>query len=342
MFGSETAKVEFEEECNEQAYAALKDGNQYKKYNNRLPKSVQRSEMGQKFFAKGWKFNQFNEQKQINKAIAAVVIIFAQFVFSVSSLIIQKSQTQCYSIVVLTYCSICMFSYFNVTYVRDFDALQVNFTPLMLTVCGLVSLAEGNYDFFLVGMVITLIADSYFALRFKDETDQIKFSVLERFAMENWSQDAFNKAGQVTFQVIAVTLIFTQLFLSIVGAQNKEAISFVFAVFYLVRLVQFLGLKTGLAMNMVQSNFVCLGLAVLGVFTLIGTASIFTKISCALLILDALLGAAIFTNHNQEDIYKELGVYKEYKRMEISKTLNCEGHTTNLIIGADDSRREEA
>ena len=130
--------------------------------------------------------------------------------------------------------------------------------------------------------------------------------------------------------------------LAIVGAQNKEAISFVFAVFYLVRLVQFLGLETGLAMNMVQSNFVCLALAVLGMFTIISTACLFTKISCAIMILDALLGTAIFTNHNQEDIYKELGVYKEYKRMEISKTLNCEGHITNLIIGGDNQKKEEA
>lgn len=251
-----------------------------------------------------------------------------------------KSQTHCYSIVVLTYCSICMFSYFNVTYVRDFDALQVNFTPLMLTVCGLVSLAEGNYDFFLMGMVISLIADSYFALRFKDGTDKIKFSVLERFAMENWSQDAFNKAGRFTFQVVAVALIFTQLFLSILGAQSKQMLSFVFLMFYLVRLVQFLGLETGLAMNMLQSNFVGMGLAVLGVFTLIGAATLFTKISCAILIFDALLGAAIFASHNQEDIYKELGVYKAYKKMEISKTLNCEGHITNLKMEA--SRQEEA
>lgn len=273
-------------------------------------------------FVKGWKFNQFNEKKQTNKAIAAVIVIFVQFVFALSSLINMHAQIQCFSLVVLTYSLICMFSYFNVTYVRDFDALQVNFTPLMLTVCGLVSL-QGGYDFFLLGMVLSLIADSYFALRFKDETDKIKFSVLERFAMENWSQEAFNKAGQVTLQIIAVSLIFFQFFLSIVGAQNKEAVSLMFLIFYIVRLVQFLGLKTGLAMNMLQSNLVCMCLAVLGLFTLIGTSSIFTKLSCAILIFDALLGAAIFTCHNQEDIYKELGVYKEYKKMELDKKLNC-------------------
>lgn len=65
-----------------------------------------------------------------------------------------------------------MFSFFNLTYVRDFDALQVNFTPLMLSICGLLTL-QRTYDFLLLGMVISLLADSYFALRFKEKTDKI-------------------------------------------------------------------------------------------------------------------------------------------------------------------------
>lgn len=109
-----------------------------------------------------------------------------------ASIIMWHTEHQSFSIVVFTYSAICMFSYFNVTYVRDFDALQVNFTPLLLTVSGIVAL-QRHYDFYLMGMVLSLTADSYFALRFKDNSDQIKFSVVERFAMESWSQEAFNK-----------------------------------------------------------------------------------------------------------------------------------------------------
>lgn len=45
------------------------------------------------------------------------------------------------------------------------------------------------------------------------------------------------------------------------------------------------------------------------------------------LVFDAIIGAAIFIGLNQEDIYKELGLYKEFKRMSL---LNCEGHISNL------------
>lgn len=119
-------------------------------------------------FSWGWKFNMFNEMEHsgnVAKAIAAISVIFAQFFFSLTS-IVRQQEHMSLSMVVFIYCAICMFSYFNVTYVRDFDALQVNFTPIMLTICGLVTLLR-QYDFFLLGMVISLIADSYFALRYK-------------------------------------------------------------------------------------------------------------------------------------------------------------------------------
>ena len=135
-----------------------------------------------------------------------------------------------FTIVVFTYVAICMFSYFNLTYVRDFDVLQVNFTPILLTVCGIVAL-QRQYDFFLMGMVLSLIADSYFALRYKDHSDEIKFNVVERFAMESWSQEAFNKAGQVTLQIVSLCFIALQIFLTLVGAHNKDKLCFVLLAF---------------------------------------------------------------------------------------------------------------
>lgn len=286
--------------------------------------------MGQKFFASGWKFNMFNQTtKQSNKAIAAVSVIFAQFFFSLASLITCQKDHQSLSMVVFTYCAICMFSYFNVTYVRDFDALQVNFTPLMLTVCGLVAM-QRHYDFYLLGMVLSLIADSYFALRFRDNSDKITFSMLERFAMESWTQEAFNKAGQVTLQIVSVSIIFMQIFLTIVGTHNKEMLCFLFLTFYIVRLIQFL-LKTSLAVNVAQSNLVCICLAAVGIFAALSLdVSLLTKLSCVLLVIDAFLGASLFIARNQEGICKELGVYKEFKNMQHIQDLNCQGHMANL------------
>lgn len=133
--------------------------------------------------------------------------------------------------------------------------------------------------------------------------------------MESWTDQAFNKAGRATLQLIAVIFIFVQIYLNLVGTQNRERICFLFVAFYIVRLVQFF-FQTSLALNMAQSNFVSLSLAVVGLFAFFSQEmSLMTALSCAIMIADAVLGAAIFINHNQEDIYKELGVYNEYKKM---------------------------
>lgn len=308
-------KVEYESDNEEQAYAPLKDVKEVsRKYNNRLPEFVTKSNTGKRMFTWGWKFNMFNETTQINKQMAAISVIATQFFFSLASLIMREQEHQSLSLVVFIYCAISMFSFFNVTYVRDFDALQVNFTPLMLSICGLVTL-QRTYDFLLLGMVISLLADSYFALRYKEKNDKIRFSVLERFAMESWTQEAFNKAGRATLQIISVIFIFLQIYLNLVGTQNREKICFLFFAFYIVRLVQFL-FQTSLAVNMAQSNFVSLCLAVLGVFAFFSQEmSMMTTLSCLIMIADATLGTAIFISHNQEDIYRELGVYNEYKKM---------------------------
>jgi hypothetical protein len=80
--------------------------------------------MGKKMFAGGWKFNMFNDTcKQTNKAIAAISVITLQLFFSLSSLIMWNTEHQSFTIVVFTYVAICAFSYFNLTYVCDFDVL---------------------------------------------------------------------------------------------------------------------------------------------------------------------------------------------------------------------------
>jgi hypothetical protein len=97
------------------------------------------------------------------------------------------SDSQVLAITVLAYSSICLFSFLNVSYVRDFDVVQINVTPISLALIGLISVF-GNYEFSISGMTIALIADAYCALRYKESSDSIEYNVFELFAQESWTQ----------------------------------------------------------------------------------------------------------------------------------------------------------
>jgi len=90
-------------------------------------------------FTKGWKFNLFNQRTQVNKQISAISVICLQLYLSLVE-ITSFNMHQCFSIIVLSYSLICMFSFLNVVYVRDFEAIQVNFTPIILSISGLIAL----------------------------------------------------------------------------------------------------------------------------------------------------------------------------------------------------------
>ena len=74
----------------------------------------------------------------------------------------------------------------NLTYVRDFDCLQVNATPIVLGTLALLS-CSSEASFTMVGMAVSLLADAYFALRYAEDTDEIKFTIVEKFARESWT-----------------------------------------------------------------------------------------------------------------------------------------------------------
>ena len=70
---------------------------------------------------------------------------------------------------------------------------------------------------------------------------------------------------------------------------------------------------------MVQSNFVCIVLAVMGSIAFFNRSmSVMTTLSCLVLVVDALLGATLFAAVNQEDIYKELGLFQQFKKIKFS------------------------
>jgi hypothetical protein len=40
-------------------------------------------------------------------------------------------------------------------------------------------------------MIIALAADSFFAIRFKENIDLIEYNLFEQFSMESWTQEVF-------------------------------------------------------------------------------------------------------------------------------------------------------
>ena len=190
---------------------------------------------------------------------------------------------------VFSYSAICLFSFINVAYVRDFDVVQMNFTPISLALIGLTSVA-GDYDFATIGMTIALMADSYFALRYKEASDCIEYNAFELFAQESWTQQAFDKTNTLGLQIAAISMIFVQIFLTMVGTVNGNAYQALFLSFYLARLLQFF-LKTVKGLEMFQSNMACV------VLTAMALSSMTFDITCIqgmLMFVDAYVGAFIF------------------------------------------------
>lgn len=99
------------------------------------------------------------------------------FNFSVVNLI--TNDQLIFSISALTYSLISLTTYLNQTYIRDFDALQVNATPIIMSLSSIhLGLTEG-FSYSLAGLTMSLLADSFFALRYQEMSDQIEFTPFE-------------------------------------------------------------------------------------------------------------------------------------------------------------------
>lgn len=82
--------------------------------------------------------------------------------------------------------------------------------------------------------------DAYFALRYRENTDVINFSPLERFAMESWTANVFSRERNLTLQLVATGFIFSELYGGLVGMADGHHFCFAPVLFALLRLVQFL------------------------------------------------------------------------------------------------------
>ena len=69
-------------------------------------------------------------------------------------------------------------------------------------------------------MTLTLFADAYLSQRYKENTDQIDFYLYEMFSRESWTAQAFEKKSQLGTQLMAVFIIFVQIFITLCGAIN--------------------------------------------------------------------------------------------------------------------------
>ena len=135
-----------------------------------------------------------------------ISVILLQIYFSLIE-IINLGDNQCYSYLVLAYSLICLFSFFNVYYVRDFEALQVNVTPIVLSIAGLIGI-QSNFSYPILGMVLALVGDSYYALRFKEEEDFIQYTPIEKFSLESWTQEVFRTGKNSTQMIVSASFIF--------------------------------------------------------------------------------------------------------------------------------------
>lgn len=72
-------------------------------------------------FNRGWKFDMLNHTDQFDKQLSALMVIFMMFAFALSSFALGGPGS--FNILVLIYSMIAAFSFFNLEYVRDFDAI---------------------------------------------------------------------------------------------------------------------------------------------------------------------------------------------------------------------------
>lgn len=202
---------------------------------------------------------------------------------------IMGSESQALAITVLAYSCICLFSFLNVSYVRDFDVVQINVTPISLALIGLTSVF-GRFNFSIIGMTLALIADAYFGLRYKETSDDIEYNAFELFAQESWTQQAFNKTNNLNLQIGAISMIFAQLFLTMAGSVNGNRMQALLLSFYLARLLQFF-FSTIKGLQMYQSNLTCV---VLSVFAFYSMGFNLSAIQGFLMVMDAFIGSILF------------------------------------------------
>jgi len=66
--------------------------------------------------------------------------------------------------------------------------VAINFTPVALAIAGGVAMISHGCTYSNAGMTVALIADSYFGIRYSEDSEEIEFNLVELFSRESWSQ----------------------------------------------------------------------------------------------------------------------------------------------------------
>jgi hypothetical protein len=103
--------------------------------------------------------------------------------------------------------------------------------------------------------------------------------------------------------------MFSQMAMSIIGSVYRQYICGLVLAFYVMRLIQFFG-KVNLAIQMLQSNVACVALAFVALNYTSGESFI-ANLSAAFIIVDAILGTAIFYAQNSAEIMKQFAFVKK-------------------------------
>ena len=275
-------------------------------FNDRLPKALKDTILKEKLFNQGWKYDLFNVQGQMWKQMFAVAVIFAMLHFSLVGLIMANEKSL--AAVVLTYSLICLATFLNLSQIRDFEAIAVNFTPVALAIAGCVSLMSHGPSYSLVGMTLSLIADGYLGVRYTQDSDKIRFNVLELFCRESWTQQCFERQDNLAVQIVGCAIIFAQIFLTVMGSLTNQGYCKIFLAFYVMRLAQYIG-DTIFGVKMFQSNMTALVLAILGIFSF--GRGVYASSATVILIIDAYIGLALFSMKNSLKIHEFLGHFKK-------------------------------
>jgi len=257
-----------------------------------VPEVLKGNELLRKLFTKGWKTEIFNEEGQIVKQVAAVSIVFALLYFSTTSLIMERA-TNPVTVFTLIYSAASLWSFLGLVHVRDLNTISKNVMPVLLCFFATLFILTHERSIIFDAMAATLLIDVYFALRFQDGSDEIEFTMLERFCMQSWTQGAFEADNKLALQITGACFIFAELFLSITGLVANRPFQALFLTFALARLMQYVS-DVFSGVRMLQSNMSGVLLALIGVTTMFGYGY-FAFLQSMVMIADAYIGAAAFT-----------------------------------------------
>lgn len=121
---------------------------------------------------------------------------------------VMNEQNTLFAGAVACYSLICLWSFLNLSYIRDFDALQANFMPVMLAIISINLLMKQGFKYSLGGMTLALIMDANFAIRYEKKQDTLEYTSIELFSMQSWTQQVFDKKANITLQITAAAFIF--------------------------------------------------------------------------------------------------------------------------------------